>query len=58
MSDHVEMTPEARWKHLRDNGRRFLVDLSSDDLISDKPAWLDEARFARAKAAVEQYYLG
>ena len=58
MSEHAEMTPEARWRHLRDRGSRVLVDLSSNDLIGSKPAWLDEARFARAKAAIEQYYIG
>lgn len=58
MSDNIEMTPEARWRHLRENGRKHLVDLSSHDPINEKPAWLDEERFARAKAAVEQYYIG
>lgn len=58
MSDNVEMTPEARWRHLRERGTKVLVDLSSHELISDKPVWFDEARFARAKAAVEQYYIG
>lgn len=58
MSDNVEFSPEARWKHLRERGTKVLVDLSSNDLINDKPVWLDEHRFARAKAAIEQYYIG
>lgn len=58
MGDKVEFTPRARWKHLREEGRNQLADLDSDKLISDKPAWLDEGRFARAKAAIKKFYIG
>lgn len=58
MSDNVPMTPEARWRHLRENGPKLLVDLTSNDLIRDKPEWLDEARFALAKKTLEKYYIG
>ena len=58
MSDNIDFTPEARWRHLRENGPKLLVDLTSNDTINDKPAWLDEERFARAKQAVEKFYIG
>lgn len=58
MSDVVPMTPEARWRHLKDNGIKTLVDLESNDLISDKPKWFDEERFAKAKEAVQKYLVG
>lgn len=58
MSDRVEFTPEARWKYLREVGPTMLVDLSSNELINDKPAWFDEKRFALAKEAVEKFYIG
>lgn len=58
MSDFVKMTPEARWKHLKENGTKLLVNLQSNDLINDKPKWLDEERFAKAKATIEKYFIG
>lgn len=58
MSDNIEFSPEARWKNLRQNGPNLLADLSSNDKINEKPAWLDEERFARAKAAIEKFYIG
>lgn len=58
MSDQVEFTPEARWKHLREQGPNRFINLSSNELINDKPAWLDEEKFARAKAAIEKFYVG
>lgn len=58
MSDNIEFTPEARWRHLRDHGPRLLVNLTSHDAINEKPVWFDEERFARAKAAVEKFYIG
>lgn len=58
MSDNVDMTPEARWRHLREHGPKTFVDLSSHDLVSDKPSWFDEARFKQAKEAVQNQYIG
>lgn len=58
MSDHVAKTPEARWKHLCDRGMLSAVDVSSNKLIDSKPAWLDEARWARAKEAIQKFYVG
>lgn len=54
----VEMTPEARWRHLRDNGRKELVFLDNNDQIEDKPAWFDADRFAKAKDVIHKYYMG
>lgn len=53
--DEVEKTPLARWKHLKENGMKCPVDIEA---IVDKPEWFDEKRFARAKAAIEKYYIG
>jgi len=58
MSDNVKMTPEARWRHLRENGPKTFVDLSSNDMISEKPSWFDEARFKAAKEAVLGQFIG
>lgn len=58
MSDNVDMTPEARWRHLRDNGPQVFVDLSTNDSISDKPSWFDAAKFKDAHEAVHKHYIG
>ena len=58
MSDSVANTPEARWAHLRENGRKVLVDLSSNELVSGKPEWFDEKKFLAAKKVMEKYYIG
>lgn len=58
MSDNVPMTPEARWRHLKENGPKLLINLQSNDIISEKPKWLDEERFAKAKATIEKFYIG
>lgn len=58
MSDNIEKTPEARWKHLKENGIKLAINLKSHDLIDDKPAWFDEEKFARAKEALLKYYIG
>lgn len=58
MSDNIEFTPQARWKHLRENGPNILVNLASNETIADKPAWLDEQKFARAKAAIAKFFIG
>lgn len=61
MSDNnndKKMSPEQAWKHLRDDGTKILLNIKSNDLISDKPKWLDEERFALAKEAIQKYYIG
>lgn len=58
MSDYVEMTPKARWLHLRENGPKTTVELQSNDNIQDKPDWFDEERFVRAKEMINKYFIG
>lgn len=58
MSDNLEKTPEARWRHLKENGTKLAINLSSHNLIDDKPSWFDEERFAKAKEALLKYYVG
>lgn len=58
MSDNVDMTPEARWRHLREEGTKSPVNLQSNDLIKDKPEWLDEERFKKSKEIILKYQLG
>lgn len=63
MSDNIKTTTttrsvEEQWRLLREQGPHKLVDLSSNDLIADKPAWLDEQRFKLAKEAVQKLRIG
>lgn len=58
MSDNIPKTPEARWKHLKEEGMKRAVDVGSNDKIADKPIWFDEERFKRAKETVDQFYIG
>lgn len=56
--ESVAMTPEQQWRHLRTEGLKLVVNLQSNDKIQEKPAWLDEARFAKAKEAIQKFFLG
>lgn len=58
MSENIEKTPEARWKHLKEIGTKTAINLSSHNLIDEKPAWFDEEKFARARETILKYYIG
>lgn len=51
-------TPEQRWRHLRDLGSKTPVDLSSNELIRDKPDWFDESKFKLARDVIQKYFIG
>lgn len=54
----MSMTPEARWRHLREMGTKSLVNLQTNDLIEDKPKWFDEERFKKSKEILLKYLVG
>jgi len=58
MGANDTQSPEERWKHLREGGKKTLVNLESNDLINEKPPWFDEERFARAKEIIQKYFIG
>lgn len=58
MSDNVDTTPEARWRHLKERGTKSLVNLQTNDLIEDKPRWFDEERFKKSKETLLKYLVG
>lgn len=58
MSDNIEKTPEARWRHLKEVGSKKLINLQTNELIGDKPKWLDEEKFAKAKETIQKFYIG
>lgn len=43
---------------MRENGHKSVVDVHSDELIADKPSWLDEAKFAKAHEAILKFRVG
>lgn len=53
-----QMSPQEVLKHLKENGTKILVDLSSNDKIDKKPEWLDELKFARAQQAIMKFRMG
>lgn len=55
---NVPMTPEARWKHLYENGQKELVSLDSNEAIENKPHWFDEGRFVKARQAIQKHFIG
>lgn len=53
-----KMSPEAFHKNLRENGRKKLIDFSSDNQPDRRPPWLDEERFRLGRSIVQKYFLG
>lgn len=59
MSDSSQqITPEAVWKHIVEDGQEELVDLETSENLEKKPEWFDADRFARAKQAMQRHFIG
>lgn len=54
-----KQTPEEYLRHLKEHGYETLTILEpKNDQLTQRPTWLDEERFKRAKLACEKYYVG
>lgn len=54
----IGQSPEEFHRHLREHGRKKLIDFSLNDKLDRKPDWLDEPRFRAAREIVKKYQLG
>lgn len=50
--------PSEALKHLRKNGVKIKIDVSSNAKIDEKPEWLDEIRFSKAHTAINKFQMG